>query len=41
MSRSGAPSHRCVTGFPRVSGDEPQVLTLAEAAEMFSPRERG
>ena len=28
-------------GFPRVSGDEPQVATVLAAARPFSPRERG
>ena len=28
-------------GFPRVSGDEPDIATDIEAAAMFSPRERG
>ena len=28
-------------GFPRVSGDEPQIKTIIGAAKTFSPRERG
>ena len=27
--------------FPRVSGDEPSMTTRAQAACVFSPRERG
>ena len=28
-------------GFPRVSGDEPDVLPMTEVPAQFSPRERG
>ena len=28
-------------GFPRVSGDEPDLTEIIEAADPFSPRERG
>ena len=31
----------CMTGFPRVSGDEPAVPLTAASASLFSPRERG
>ena len=27
--------------FPRVSGDEPDLTEIIEAADPFSPRERG
>ena len=27
--------------FPRVSGDEPQLAVITDAATEFSPRERG
>ena len=30
-----------VSGFPRVSGDEPTITYVTELAAMFSPRERG
>ena len=30
-----------VLGFPRVSGDEPQIRTAIEIKVRFSPRERG
>ena len=30
-----------VTGFPRVSGDEPHPATVCTVVWMFSPRERG
>ena len=29
------------SGFPRVSGDEPEAQQAATLALMFSPRERG
>ena len=28
-------------GFPRVSGDEPDLTEIIEQADPFSPRERG
>ena len=28
-------------GFPRVSGDEPQIVSNPQAILLFSPRERG
>ena len=31
----------CADGFPRVSGDEPQISLDAWREGMFSPRERG
>ena len=41
MSRR-APSGRLVMiGFPRVSGDEPEILRENYANAEFSPRERG
>ena len=30
-----------VSGFPRVSGDEPPILDSTEVYSGFSPRERG
>ena len=30
-----------LVGFPRVSGDEPQLTTRDIVASKFSPRERG
>ena len=30
-----------VTGFPRVSGDEPAPMALTGTRPSFSPRERG
>ena len=30
-----------VEGFPRVSGDEPQIANAIPGASGFSPRERG
>ena len=30
-----------LVGFPRVSGDEPWVLSFRSASDAFSPRERG
>ena len=30
-----------LTGFPRVSGDEPLEATFGPKIETFSPRERG
>ena len=30
-----------VSGFPRVSGDEPAIGGMKESFESFSPRERG
>ena len=36
--------HPCLTeeeGFPRVSGDEPQLVLMGMPTTEFSPRERG
>ena len=41
MSPSQAQAGRPAWGFPRVSGDEPQVALDVNKAFMFSPRERG
>ena len=41
MSRTLSPSPTRWAGFPRVSGDEPDVVTFADALGGFSPRERG
>ena len=30
-----------ISGIPRESGDDPQVLVFGEAEEEYSPRERG
>ena len=30
-----------ITGFPRVSGDEPSSLVISRMVWVFSPRERG
>ena len=30
-----------LAGFPRVSGDEPPIITSADQLNWFSPRERG
>ena len=32
---------RTVTGFPRVSGDEPRTHIDTRVGPLFSPRERG
>ena len=41
MSPDRSPGPRAWTGFPRVSGDEPQRLRVAIYNVTFSPRERG
>ena len=41
MSRAGQSRMRFASGFPRVSGDEPQVATDFKLDFEFSPRERG
>ena len=41
MSLAHAASLMAILGFPRVSGDEPQVAPLSELLREFSPRERG
>ena len=41
MSRSYGLTITAVTGFPRVSGDEPVYDQLVRATLTFSPRERG
>ena len=41
MSRLEDGRQRRPIRFPRVSGDEPRILTPAGVFVMFSPRERG
>ena len=41
MSRMRGRCGRCVTGFPRVSGDEPKTYCSQVCRDQFSPRERG
>ena len=41
MSRIDAAPARRVSGFPRVSGDEPVIGVALGSAFEFSPRERG
>ena len=41
MSREAAPEDGGLTGFPRVSGDEPAKDTAGRPLFAFSPRERG
>ena len=41
MSLSDSANSDSREGFPRVSGDEPQVTELRICATPFSPRERG
>ena len=41
MSLGHEPLAAWLEGFPRVSGDEPGVLTAFLKLEAFSPRERG
>ena len=41
MSRMRSAATARMSGFPRVSGDEPRVSVLSEADHAFSPRERG
>ena len=41
MSRTWTGSVYVMSGFPRVSGDEPSVIREFDTATEFSPRERG
>ena len=41
MSPGGVGVGEVSSGFPRVSGDEPDWMSLAFAGCEFSPRERG
>ena len=41
MSPARADGEERVRGFPRVSGDEPNVATWMSGTLTFSPRERG
>mgnify|MGYP001010308681 CR=1 FL=1 len=41
MSPMPAPVIAALTGFPRVSGDEPAIAAECESQALFSPRERG
>ena len=41
MSPPDAPRVRVVIRFPRVSGDEPGLMTIQTRDSTFSPRERG
>ena len=41
MSPQSVPGPDAITGFPRVSGDEPQVIGRYGTVCWFSPRERG
>ena len=41
MSRVGAVGNRLNLGFPRVSGDEPNISGAGRIMSEFSPRERG
>ena len=41
MSRPSTASQRTPTGFPRVSGDEPDGPNYIAGRLLFSPRERG
>ena len=41
MSRSVRERISCVHSFPRVSGDEPNLVETQEVRGPFSPRERG
>ena len=41
MSPSLAKHLDALTGFPRVSGDEPVTTSLSLVSGEFSPRERG
>ena len=41
MSRADASASVAAHGFPRVSGDEPTLITGITNALPFSPRERG
>ena len=41
MSRAAPDVMISITGFPRVSGDEPQLVMSWAIHVMFFPRERG
>ena len=41
MSPADAPIVTAMSGFPRVSGDEPDAVFLRAQEGKFSPRERG
>ena len=41
MSLKPSRSKRKVMGFPRVSGDEPEIIDQLNSSTLFSPRERG
>ena len=41
MSPPASHAGRRRKGFPRVSGDEPQLVLMGLPASEFSPRERG
>ena len=41
MSRGFVGHNQVSTGFPRVSGDEPQLISVTASITLFSPRERG
>ena len=41
MSRLDCGDGSGLDGFPRVSGDEPTIMTRAYQGGVFSPRERG
>ena len=41
MSPKRAPERQGLAGFPRVSGDEPQLSATPTVKGEFSPRERG
>ena len=41
MSLGMRPAFQRLTGFPRVSGDEPQAIADVYEDALFSPRERG
>ena len=41
MSLAASLSRSMFSGFPRVSGDEPQAGLVASQTGLFSPRERG
>ena len=41
MSRERLAAIRILSGFPRVSGDEPRATGVGVPRRAFSPRERG
>ena len=41
MSRERLATVRVLSGFPRVSGDEPSTVSGVVELNAFSPRERG